>query len=345
MRARTPRPLHLLPPPPWSQRHTAQPHLPGKVATWCAASAVLGRVHVLRCTDLVSQMAAVLSMPAFLAAHAGVRLIVVDSMAFHYRHSPVGAAAGEADMAARSRQLQLMMQALHAAATTHNCAVVVVNHVTTKMTGGGEGDGSGGGSALGSVPTALVNEGALPDGTLIAALPPGDAAAALAAAGARLMPALGEVWAHACTIRVMIGWSADGRHRVAQLVKSPTQRPGLASFSVVDAGVRTLREAGEAAEGGGGGGGVATAPDGRRAGSAEAGGASLGAKRPAPSGEAGGGAGMPPPSHAPPAQRRRVGDAWDAGLGEAGSGGARGGGGAGLGLRVSPPGEVGGGGW
>lgn len=63
--------------------------------------------------------------------------------------------------------------------------------------------------------------------------------------GARLIPALGEAWAHACTNRVLLEWAPAG-HRVARLVKSASRAPGAVAYAVVLDGVRSLRPVGAA---------------------------------------------------------------------------------------------------
>ncbi|CAI5938016.1 unnamed protein product [Closterium sp. NIES-64] len=117
-----------------------------------------------------------------------VKLVVIDSVTFHFRH-------GFTDMGLRSRLLASMARELLAIADEHNVAVVLVNQVTTKV----EGEVS------------------------------------------RLVPALGESWAHACTNRVILFWS--GGQRFAHLFKSPYLRAGTAPFTVTSEGVRSLQDA------------------------------------------------------------------------------------------------------
>ena len=82
-----------------------------------------------------------------------------------------------------------------------------MNQVTTKLGGGGGGGGpEGGGGAQ-------------------------DAAA-------RLVPALGDSWAHAATHRVILHWH-EGRRR-AFIYKSPTQPAAAAEYTVTREGVRGL---------------------------------------------------------------------------------------------------------
>ena len=255
------------------------------------------------------QLAAVEALPSFLAAHPAVRLLVLDSVTFHFRQvsgrrgrslrvrltahaceppcAPTSARAHArnppspprhappppphthtqdyADMAQRTRQLAGMAQALMAVAgerdvavsrtacacmrvcavlcvlgsvaigaqprlgasarpptlehppsnpPTHTHAhppthpslaqVVLMNQVTTRLAGGG---GGGGGGA--------------------------------AAAAPRLVPALGDTWAHAATSRVILHWRGGARH--AFLYKSPSQPAASAEYTVTKDGVRGRR--------------------------------------------------------------------------------------------------------
>lgn len=59
---------------------------------------------------------------------------------------------------------------------------------------------------------------------------------------ARLVPALGDSWAHAATHRVILHWQ-EGRRR-AFLYKSPTQPARAAEYVVTRDGVRGARRGG-----------------------------------------------------------------------------------------------------
>lgn len=63
---------------------------------------------------------------------------------------------------------------------------------------------------------------------------------------ARLVPALGDSWAHATTTRILLapcgddggGSAAGGTRRMCRLVKSPHKAAGTAYFSITEYGVR-----------------------------------------------------------------------------------------------------------
>ena len=149
---------------------------------------ILSHIHLFRARDHVEQLAVVDALPAFLDAHPSARLVIVDSVTFHFRQ-------GFADMAARTRQLARMAQSLMAIAGHRQLAIVLMNQVTTKI-------GAGGG-------------------------------------GTRLVPALGDSWAHAATSRIILYW--QGSVRNAFIYKSPTQPAAVAEYGVTGDGIRTSK--------------------------------------------------------------------------------------------------------
>ena len=85
----------------------------------CTHSLVRTRLRMLTCAVHYFDMTR-----AFLTRVAPhqVRLLVLDSVAFHFRH-------GFTDMALRSRTLSAMAQQLNVLAQQHHLAVVVTNQV------------------------------------------------------------------------------------------------------------------------------------------------------------------------------------------------------------------------
>ena len=141
------------------------------------AERMLERVHLFRCHEVTELLAVLEALPAYVKKHR-VRLVVVDSVAFHFRQD-------FRDMALRTTILAKMTQRLQQLASENALAVVTVNQVTVKP------DPRGG--------------------------------------GARLVPALGESYAHACTTRIILSWEDDTR--TAYLHKSPRLPQGRARVS------------------------------------------------------------------------------------------------------------------
>jgi len=128
-------------------------------------------------------------LPDFVNEHPKVRLVVLDSVTFHFRQ-------GFQDMAQRTRLLAQMAAKLMALAERRSLAVVLVNQITTKVAADG---------GVGST-------------------------------RAKLVPALGESWAHMATSRLILFWS--GEQRYAHLHKSPSRPAATVPYFVTAAGIR-----------------------------------------------------------------------------------------------------------
>ena len=146
---------------------------------------MLQKIHYFRAHDYVQQLALAHTLPQFCADHPNVRLVVVDSVSFHFRY-------GFDDLALRTRLLNGMAQLLLKAARDHEVAVVLINQMTTKP---------GAGSSEGSY----------------------------------LVPALGESWGHAATVRVIMSWVQGVR--CARLYKSPSMREDTVPYRVTATGI------------------------------------------------------------------------------------------------------------
>lgn len=146
----------------------------------------LSKIHLYRCHDYVQLVALSHILPKFLSEHSRVKLIVLDSIAFHFRYD-------FEDMALRSRLLQGLAQRFLQMANDHKLAVVFMNQMTTKV------------SKMGS---------------------------------STLVPALGQVWGHVCTTRVLL-CSEQGK-RFAQLLKSSSHKEGKVMFDIRKDGFRDV---------------------------------------------------------------------------------------------------------
>lgn len=234
---------------------------------------VLKAIHYVRVHDYTEQLAFIQSLPQRLTNHfesdditdsqtssassststslpslkRAVKLIIIDSVAFHFRRD-------FQDMNARTRLLNQHAQLLNKIASDYNIAVVLTNQVTTKF----ENHNSTGASSSSNQNTSTY-----------------------------LAPALGESWSHAITNRVMLSvtnelseWKLSltkykqmkevldeatnldpvfkprsvassqerqndpqpVRIRLAQLVKSPSRGQGEINYIVVGGGIRQIPE-------------------------------------------------------------------------------------------------------
>ncbi|KAI9032162.1 P-loop containing nucleoside triphosphate hydrolase protein [Hyaloraphidium curvatum] len=87
---------------------------------------VLDRIHYFRVHDYVEQVAVTHLLAETLAENPRIKLIVVDSIAFHFRQH-------FSDMAMRQRLLLNIANTFMALAKKHELAVVMMNQMTTKL--------------------------------------------------------------------------------------------------------------------------------------------------------------------------------------------------------------------
>ncbi|XP_031427152.1 DNA repair protein RAD51 homolog 3 [Clupea harengus] len=90
---------------------------------------ILSRLWLVRCHDYVELLAHCYLLPDFLTKHPEVQLVVIDSIAFPFRHD-------FEDFSQRTRLLNGLAQQLIQLATEHSVAVVLTNQMTTKVWNG-----------------------------------------------------------------------------------------------------------------------------------------------------------------------------------------------------------------
>ncbi|XP_075417639.1 DNA repair protein RAD51 homolog 3 isoform X1 [Tenrec ecaudatus] len=149
---------------------------------------ILSHVYYFRCRDYTELLAQVYLLPDFALEHPKVRLVVVDSIAFPFRHDLD-------DLSLRIRLLNGFAQQMISLANNHRLAVILTNQMTTKID---------------------RNQ-------------------------ASLIPALGESWGHAATIRLIFHW--DQKQRLATLHKSPSQKESTVLFQITPQGFRDVLSA------------------------------------------------------------------------------------------------------
>jgi RAD51-like protein 2 len=91
-----------------------------------SADDILSRIHVARAHDRGEQLAFVHNLGLYLRAHPRTRLIVLDSVAHHFRHDYGG------DVSWRGKILARMAQELNKIAHSFDVVVLCTNHMTTR---------------------------------------------------------------------------------------------------------------------------------------------------------------------------------------------------------------------
>ncbi|XP_066923185.1 DNA repair protein RAD51 homolog 3-like [Clytia hemisphaerica] len=87
---------------------------------------ILKNIHVYRCHDYIQLIALSHILPDVLKNNGKVKIIILDSIAFHFRHD-------FEDMALRTRLLHGLVQSFMKMAHDHGLAVVIMNQMTTKI--------------------------------------------------------------------------------------------------------------------------------------------------------------------------------------------------------------------
>ncbi|XP_053223934.1 DNA repair protein RAD51 homolog 3 isoform X1 [Podarcis raffonei] len=87
---------------------------------------ILSHIFYFRCHDYVELLAQVHLLPDFLSGHPKVRLVVIDGVAFPFRHDIE-------DLSLRTRLLNGLAQQLISIANDHTLAVVLTNQMTTRL--------------------------------------------------------------------------------------------------------------------------------------------------------------------------------------------------------------------
>jgi RAD51-like protein 2 len=218
-------------------------------------------IYVHRCHDISELQAFLAHLTTFLSLHPNIRVVILDSVAFPFRAAaatttatnyPAAAGGGgvgnastqfggstggvsssssslaaAASVAERQRQLAALAQRLTEVAYQHRCAVVVSNHVTTKIM---HAENAHGGEEFDGRKSSAANITSTSSGT------------------SRIIPALGEAWAHAMGTRLLLHWdqnhsfvnTSNGKIRVASLVKSPSMPLQSVPYTVNTKGIRDL---------------------------------------------------------------------------------------------------------
>lgn len=201
------------------------------VSSSLTPEAVLESIHVWRVHDEASQTATLYELPTWIERYNAmnpdvpVQLIIIDSMAFHYRAMDMNGSSNKSQenqdptyshqynkkqqqqptyalYLQRTKLLTNLATALNDLASSYSLAILAINQMTTKI-------------------DATTNT-------------------------SQLIPALGESWAHAVATRLVV--TLDDNHnkedRSCRLAKSPSQPAGTARFRVIQEGIRDCNVSG-----------------------------------------------------------------------------------------------------
>ncbi|KAL7453085.1 hypothetical protein ACHAWC_006230 [Mediolabrus comicus] len=192
------------------------------VPSWFTGESILDGIHIFRVHDEASQTCTLYNLPQFLQEQEEkgmpVKILVIDSLAFHYRvASSIGSSSNKGgNFLSTTTSLTRMAAFLQELASEFDLAVVALNHLTNKIDKDRTGTNG----------------------------------------GMKLVPALGESWAHSVTSRLIIDFynrhvpnngglnsHGDGvmdEVRTCSLIKSPHKPNGTALFTITDKGIRGL---------------------------------------------------------------------------------------------------------
>ncbi|KAM4702203.1 DNA repair protein RAD51 homolog 3 isoform 1-T1 [Discoglossus pictus] len=149
---------------------------------------ILSHIYYFRCHNYIELLAQMQLLPDFLTQHPKVKLIVVDSIAFPFRHD-------FDDLSLRTRLLNGLAQQMISMANHYKVAVILTNQMTTRIG-----------------PSQSI-----------------------------LVPALGESWGHAATLRIILHW--ESAQRFATLYKSPSQKEATVPYQITHQGFRDVEPA------------------------------------------------------------------------------------------------------
>lgn len=112
-------------------KHCQQLDTTGEVSSVFTTERVLSGVHYFRCRDYVELLATIHLLTDFIKDYPKVKLVIIDSIAFHFRHD-------FEDLSLRTRLLTTVAQNLIQIANQHKLAVVLTNQMTTRVSNQGD---------------------------------------------------------------------------------------------------------------------------------------------------------------------------------------------------------------
>lgn len=164
----------------------------GILGSEAAARQLLSQIQYVRVHSQVEQLALVADLASHLDRHRSIKVVILDSIAFHMRSggsSSLGsdgssfANHGSSDFSKRQHAMATMFHLLTELAASRGCCVWVTNHITVRSSGSGGAEAGAG-------------------------------------AMAKVVPALGDLWAHVPAERFFVYNTNDFRGLLVH--KSPS---------------------------------------------------------------------------------------------------------------------------
>jgi RAD51-like protein 2 len=141
------------------------------------------RIRYCRARDLTEQMAFIRCLSDILEKHPDIKLVIVDSVAFHFRHD-------FQDLSMRAKLLSRLAQTLNSCAAQYNVAIVVTNHITTRI-GNNTTTNSTKQNSYENITTTGSNDG-------------GNISSNTIDNNNMFIPALGDTWSHGVANRILL---------------------------------------------------------------------------------------------------------------------------------------------
>ncbi|XP_015454820.1 DNA repair protein RAD51 homolog 3 isoform X2 [Pteropus alecto] len=187
---------------------------------------ILSHIYYFRCRDYTELLAQVYLLPDFLSEHSKVRLVIVDGIASPFRHDLD-------DLSLRTRLLNGLAQQMISLANNHrlarghsgkehrlNLSKVLISPVLIWNNNN----------------NASFMEYLWRGDKIMKVILTNQMTTKIDRNQALLVPALGESWGHAATIRLIFHW--DQKQRLATLYKSPSQKESTVLFQITRQGFR-----------------------------------------------------------------------------------------------------------
>ncbi|KAI8355041.1 P-loop containing nucleoside triphosphate hydrolase protein [Mortierella sp. GBAus27b] len=186
-----------------AERLRPLPQNAGDTTTTVTTNSLMQGIQYCRVHSAVELVAMVRMLNGIVQSHPKTKLIVVDSIAFLFR-------SNFTDTHARTKLVASLGRQLTELAREHAIAVVVMNHMTTRLESNQE-------QRIYSISES-------------------------SSGGSGVQPALGESWGNLCTHRIRLYHNHSDGRRSARLLKSPTIQEQSVSFQIGREGIMDVKD-------------------------------------------------------------------------------------------------------